>query len=94
MDLRTLYRQFNQLINDRNMTYPKIVDLDRVPDERVIDSWCEDLNIHRPGRFSQEAHPAFEDPVICHKLSVTAMCIKIAQTQGMDAAMIWKLQNG
>jgi len=90
MEMQDLYRKFNQLLNARSGSFPHITNLDRVPPNAVITSWCEDF----PAFEAHEQSYPGEDLKICQRLSVTAMCIRIARQDGMSAALLWKLQNG
>jgi len=91
MVIEDLYRKFNELMNKRN--YPRVAYVDRVPPQRVLDSWCEDMNMYKPFKDEQWTLVG-EDPKLCRQLCVMAMCIKIAKEQGMAAATLYKLQQG
>lgn len=90
MQIEDLHRKFNTLMNKRN--HPRVVYINRVPPQHVLDSWCENLEMYQ-GKDALWID-AGEDPKLCRQLCITAMCIKIAKDQGMAAATLYKLQQG
>lgn len=87
MEIEDLYEKFHKLqikrLGDRMMTR----DLRRTPTEAVLRHWADD------GKLPIEAFKDEDDPKLMRDIAVAALLIQIARSQGMAAAMLWKLQN-